>query len=82
MSDLTVTDLLLIRAADAGELTSRLSRGYEDGKPEGWPVLHYQGRAVEVDDEGRLSDMEQRGYLKWDEEGPVQVTAAGKEAIR
>jgi hypothetical protein len=83
MSDLTVTDRLLIQAAAAGDLTSRLSRGYdEDNKPEGWPVLHYGGEVVSCDDYGRLDSLERFGYLTWGDVGPVLVTGAGREAIR
>lgn len=80
---LTVTDLLLIQAADAGELSSRLSRGYDtDDKPEGWPVLIFRDQVASTDDVGRLEDLERHGYLAWDDEGPVTVTDAGREALR
>jgi hypothetical protein len=80
---LTATDLLLIQAADAGDLQVRASRGCdEDDRPEGWPVIVYRDRVCTVDDECRLESLESAGYLMWDDEGPVQVTAAGRDAIR
>ena len=83
MSDLTVTDLLLLKAADAGHLAVRDSRGYDlDNRPEGWPVVVYQDRTVATDDEGRIGSLQSDGYLTDPDSGPIQVTTSGREALR
>lgn len=83
MNDLTVTDLLLLRAAEAGELLVRESRGYdEDHRPEGWEVTVYRDLVCTVDDEGRIGSLQRQGLLTDPEAGLVEVTAAGRAAIR
>jgi hypothetical protein len=75
----TAADILLIKAAGRGDLHCRISRGYDDGKPEGWPVLVLGDEPVSDVDEGRLSDLERAGYLTWDEPGQVVLTDEGRK---
>lgn len=79
---LGLTDILLLRAVDAGEITVRESRGYHEGKPEGWVGFDYRGRLAETDSEARLRGLERGGYIDCDDDGPVRLTSSGRDAVR
>ncbi len=82
MSNLNVTDLLLLEAAKGGQLEVRESRGYDvDNKPEGWPVTYWRDTVCTTDDESRVGRLQRDGLLSDPDTGPIALTGDGELAL-